>query len=162
MIGKQQFTQEAMALLPALTRIALGILRNGADAQDAVQQSLLKAWEKRDQAREDSFRGWLTRIVINQCRDMLRGKKKWVPMETLPDRPVEERDYDPPDPVLAGALAGLKESLRVPLLLRYMEGYSNQEIAGILNLPATLVKNRLFRARRALQNSMTTLREEER
>ena len=62
--------------------------------QAALTCSQLKAWEKRDQAREDSFRGWLTRIVINQCRDMLRGQKKWVPMETLPDRPVEEKGYE--------------------------------------------------------------------
>ena len=162
MIDKQQFTQEAEALLPTLHRIAQGILRNEADAQDAVQQALLKAWEKRDTVRPDSFRPWLSRIVVNGCRDIQRRRLRVTPVDAVPDKPFFERAYDPPDPALTQAIFSLKETLRIPLLLRYMEEYSIPEVARILGLPASMVKNRLFRARRVLQKNISQLREDER
>ena len=162
MMDKQRFTQEVEALLPSLHRIAQGILHHEADAQDVVQLALLKAWEKRDTVRPDSFRPWLSRIVVNGCRDIQRRRMRVTPAERLPDQPVYEKAYDPPDPALAHAIFSLKETLRVPLLLRYMEEYPVAEIAQILGLPTSMVKNRLFRARRALQKTITQLREEER
>ena len=62
----------------------------------------------------------------------------------------------------AEALFSLKENLWVSLLLRYMEGWDTGEIAAALGLPVSLVKNRLFRARRALQKRILESREEER
>ena len=65
MVDRQEYERVAQELLPTLYKIAMGILRADADARDAVQQALLKAWEKRGGARSGSFRGFLTRSVIN-------------------------------------------------------------------------------------------------
>ena len=162
MIDKQCFSDQVMTLLPALHRIAQGILQNEAEAQDAVQQALLKAWERRSQARENSFRAWVSAIVVNQSRDMLRARKRMTPVETILDIPVEEPGYEPPDPILREALTHLKEEMRLPLLLKYAEGYSLMEIAQILHMPVTVVKNRLYRGRKALQKDIVQRREAER
>lgn len=159
---KERFSQEAEAMLPQLYRIAQGILRQQSDAQDAVQQGLLRAWEKRGTVRPASFRPWVIRIVINQCHDIQRRRMRMIPTAEFPETPVCEPAFEPPDPALAAALFSLKESLRVPLLLRYMEGWDTGEIAAALGMPASLVKNRLFRARRALQKRILKNREEER
>lgn len=159
---RERFAGEAEALLPQLYRIAQGILRQPSDAQDAVQQGLLRAWEKRETVRPASFRPWVIRIVINQCHDIQRRRMRMIPTAEFPEAPVYEPGFEPPDPALAAALFSLKENLRVPLLLRYMEGLDTGEIAAALGLPVSLVKNRLFRARRALQKRILESREEER
>ncbi len=158
MIDKQEFTDRAEAMLPSLYRCAAGMLRAPCDAEDAVQQALLKAWEKRESVRPESFRPWLQRILINQCRDMLRRRRETLPGEMPEDAYIEPR-YEPENPRLTHAIYSLRESLRLPLLLKYAEGYSVAEIAFMLRLPAATIKNRLFRARRAMRRALT---EEER
>ena len=158
MIDKQEFTDRAEAILPSLYRCAAGMLRAPFDAEDAVQQALLRAWEKRESVRPESFRPWLQRILINQCRDMLRRRRETLPGEMPEDAYIEPR-YEPENPRLTHAIYGLRESLRLPLLLKYAEGYSVAEIAFMLRLPAATIKNRLFRARRAMRRALT---EEER
>ena len=123
-----------------------------------MQQALLRAWEKRESVRPESFRPWLQRILINQCRDMLRRRRETLPGEMPEDAYIEPR-YEPENPRLTHAIYGLRESLRLPLLLKYAEGYSVAEIAFMLRLPAATIKNRLFRARRAMRRALT---EEER
>ena len=66
MIDEATFVREAEAMLPGLYRLRMSILRAQADAQDAVQQGMLRVWERRAQAREATLRGWMTRIVINE------------------------------------------------------------------------------------------------
>lgn len=151
MIQEEPFVAEVTALTPTLYRIGVSILRSGADAQDAVQQALARAWERRQTAHPEQFRAWLTRIVVNECRNIQRYRMRVLPVETMADEPV----YDPPDTGLREALDALSEKLRTPLLLKYMEEYSEKEIAKALMLPLTTVKNRLFRARRALQKNLS-------
>ncbi|MCI6375831.1 MAG: RNA polymerase subunit sigma-70, partial [Clostridiales bacterium] len=67
MIEETAFVREAQEMLGGMYRLSVSILRRREDAQDAVQQAMLRAWERRAQARETTFRGWLTRIVINEC-----------------------------------------------------------------------------------------------
>ena len=88
MIDEAMFVREAEAMLPGLYRLSLSILRAQADAQDAVQQGMLRAWERRTQAREETLRGWMTRIVINECRNIQRRRMRVVPAERMPERAV--------------------------------------------------------------------------
>ncbi|MED9958674.1 MAG: sigma factor, partial [Christensenellales bacterium] len=81
MVDRQEYERVAQELLPTLYKIAMGILRADADARDAVQQALLKAWEKRGGARSGSFRGFLTRIVINECRNIQRERMRVFPAD---------------------------------------------------------------------------------
>ncbi len=150
MIPDSMFTDGASALLPALYRIALSVLRHPQDAQDAVQQGMLNAWAARGRADPRNLRAWLTRIVINECRNIQRHR-----MRVLPTDALEETGYTPPDRQLADAVRALPEPLRVPLLLKYMEGYSEKEIAYTLHAPVSTVKSRLYRARRALQKTLS-------
>ena len=155
MVDRQEYERVAQELLPTLYKIAMGILRADADARDAVQQALLKAWEKRGGARSGSFRGFLTRIVINECRNIQRSRMRVFPAERVAE-PAPQ--HVPEDLGLYEAIDGLPEKLRTPLLLRYMERYSEREIAASLGVPVTTVKNRLYRARRALEKRLSEVR----
>lgn len=152
MIDEATFTAETTALLPTLYRIGRSILHSDADAQDAVQQALEKAWANRAHVRTATFRAWLTRIAVNECRNIQRYRMRVTPVAEM----KENGDYTPPDLDLAQALASLDEKLRLPLLLKYMEGYTEQEVAKTLGLSIPAVKNRLYRARRALEKMLST------
>lgn len=150
MVDETTFTMESAALLPVLYRIGMSILHSDADAQDAVQQGLLKAWAKRANARPEHFRAWLTRITINECRNIQRYRKRVYPVDSI----MEARDFDTPDRSLYEAIAAMGEKLRIPLLLKYRENYSEKEIAQILQIPVSTVKSRLYQARLTLTKSL--------
>ena len=151
MIEEADFVREAQAMLDGMYRLSMSILRRREDAQDAVQQAMLRAWERRAQVREGSFRGWLTRIVINECRNIQRARMRVIPMDELPERTAPAQEDDG---ALALAMEALAEKLRTPLLLRYMEGFSEKEIAQALGVTLPTVKSRLHRARRALREEL--------
>jgi len=149
-MDKQFFTQEVKQAERSLYRIARSYLPTDADAADAVQEALARAWAKRDVLREEQyFRTWLTRIVINACKDELKRHKRVRLMAEVPEPapapPAAARDE------LSGALETLGVKYRVPLVLFYLDGYSIGEISKLLFLPQGTVKNRIFRARKKLR-----------
>lgn len=134
-----------------LYRISRSMLRCDADCKDAVQEAVLKAWSRRHTLRDVSlFPTWLTRILINECRNLLRKQARMIPMEEI------EAGVDPaiPNPDLQRALTGLDESLRLPLVLHYVSGFSVSEISQMLRIPSGTVKWRLSRARKALAKEL--------
>ena len=140
------------AQMPSLFRMAYSILRNRHDAEDAVQQALLNAWKSRDKVRPGAERAWMTRIVINESRSILRVRRRCLP---IPDFPEEAAPSAPEtDTGLYESIGALPEKLRTPLLLKYMEGMSEKETAAALGLPLSSVKNRLFRARNILKKTL--------
>lgn len=138
--------------MPAMYRMAMSLLHRQADAQDAVQQALLKAWAARERARAGAERAWLMRILVNECRNIQRYRMRVSPVESLP-----EEIYTPPDTALRDAVERLPEKLRTPFLLKYMEGMSEKEICAALRLSLSCVKSRLLRARRALEKEAMEL-----
>lgn len=138
------------AHLPALHRMAMSITGSRPDAEDAVQQALLKAWQHRHKARPGLERAWVMRILVNECYTLLRRRKREIPMEELPVR----TGGVPEDSPLHAAIRALPERLRTPILLKYMEGMSEKEVAETLRIPLSSVKNRLFRARRLLKTEL--------
>jgi RNA polymerase sigma-70 factor (ECF subfamily) len=148
-MDKQTFATQVTEMERSLYRVARGCLNDGADCADAVQEALLRAWEKRDNLREPRyFHTWLTRILINVCKAMLKKSRRTQPTDpaALPDTP---RGEDPPS--LADALTALEPRDRAPLILHYLEGYSIPEIAHLLRAPQGTVKCRLYRARKKLK-----------
>lgn len=133
-------------------RIAFSIVGNQHDAEDALQQTLLKAWQFREKARPGSERAWMMRILINESMNIIRQRKKAVPTE---DFPCRRSDFFEDDLLLREAIRALPTALRTPLLLHYMEGMSEKEIAATLQIPAGRVKSRLFRARKALKEVLS-------
>ena len=146
---KKQYEDEVEQLAPSLRRIAYSIVCNEHDAQDAVQQALLAVWARRECVEFARLKPYLTRAVINACRDIQRARQKAIPMKEMP-----EMSYQPPDGVLADAVERLPEELRLPLLLHYMEGYKLAEIAGALGQSLPQVTSRLFRARKRLKRML--------
>ncbi|NMD37108.1 MAG: RNA polymerase sigma factor [Christensenellaceae bacterium] len=149
-MNKEFFTKEVLAMERSLYRIAISYVGQDADACDAVQQALLKAWNKRYSLRElKYFRTWLIRILINCCKNMLKLKKREVlvlDVETIANNKNSEQNYE-----LYKALNTLNEKHRIVLLLHYLEGYKIEEIASILHIPAGTVKSRLNKARKDIK-----------
>ena len=144
-MDKNAFADLYMELFPGLYRLALSILRSEADAEDAVQQAAVRAWQARDRMRPGAERTYITRILINGCRDIQRRRMRTIPVDRIPERPEQ-----PPDPSLRDVLDSLPEKLRTPLLLMYMEGWGEREIASALRITGYAVKSRLRRGRAAL------------
>ena len=113
-----------------LYRIAVSYTASSADAEDAMQEALLRAWKRRDTLRNPAYFGtWLNRILINECKTLLRKTQAAAPYR----RPAQPRgstagrtSHGP-----ATALFALPEKYRVPLVLNLLEGYTLREIAAI-------------------------------
>lgn len=151
MISDDHFTQETIALTPSLYRISMSILRHEADCRDAVQQALLNVWAARGRLEETRFRAYLTRAVINECRNIQRKRMRETPIDEMPDI---EYVMQPEQSELREAIDLLPESLRMPLLLHYMECFNEKETASALGITVVAVKNRLYRARKALKQQL--------
>lgn len=149
-MDKTTFERLYQDMLPGLYRLAQSMLRQSADAQDAVQQAAVNAWLSLERIHEGGERAYFTRIVINECRNIQRQRMRQTPMESIPERAGETSNDD-----LKLAIAALPEELRLPLLMKYMEGYREKEIAEALDISVPSVKSRLFRARRKMKELLT-------
>lgn len=151
MADDQTWQETAKANLPLLYKLAHQALHNDADAQDAVQQALMHAWEKRSRVHPDKLRAYLCRAVLNESRTMLRQLQRLVPVEELPAR------QQPPSPdlrPLMQAIAALPEKYRLPLWLRYLEDLSAREAAAALGLTVTALNSRVHRAKKLLREAL--------
>ena len=151
-MDRGSFAAEIEACSEMMFRVAWSILRNRTDVQDALQDAALKAWEKRDSLRKQQyFRTWITRILINVCYDIQRKHRPVVPLEKIP----VQLPASAPDPGLAAALNALPEKLRLPLVLCYSEGMSYEEAADVLRIPASTLRGRLRRGKDALRKELS-------
>ena len=149
-MDKEFFLRELEAQSAMLYRVAFTILRNDHACEDAMQDTALKAWEKRESLRAPRyFSTWITRICINACRDIQRQGKRILALEDITEPAVS-----PPDPALNLALAALPETLRLPLVLCYSEGMTYAEIATALRLPVPTVRGRIHRAKKELRKEL--------
>jgi len=147
---KDDFTIQILDMKKTLYHIACGILRSEADREDAVQECICKAWEKRDSLKNDSaFRAWVTRILINECYDICRRSGKVIVMDELPEiiAPEENDNRE-----LRDLIMQMDDIYRLPILLFYVEGFSIREIAKMLQIPEGTVKSRLHAGRAKLRN----------
>lgn len=148
-MDRQFFIASAQAMERSMYCIARSYLRCEADCEDALQNALLRAWEKRNTLREERyFRTWLTRILINSCKETLRRQRRESPSADFPEAAAPQGG----DPALWESLRALDEKYRVIVVLHYRDGYSVREIASILRVPESTVKTRLFRARQQLKS----------
>ena len=149
-----QFAQQAFACERKLYRIALSMLNSDADAADAIQEAVFRGWLHRGALRDDAkFDAWLTRILVNECRNIQRRRKRRA--EPLDEARAAALEQPPPDPALYDALMSLPERLRLPLVLHYLEGYPLRDIASIIGVAQTTVKSRLHQARGALRRALS-------
>lgn len=151
MVDDLTWQETARANLPLLYKLAHQALRNDADAQDAVQQALMHAWEKRGRVQADRLRAYLCRAVLNESRMVLRHRNRMLPTEELPIHPVQPApDLRP----LMQAIADLPEKYRWPVWLRYLEDLSAREAAEALGITVTALNSRIHRAKLLLRQAL--------
>ena len=139
-----------------LYRLSMSILKNYADAQDAVHDAILIAFEKRDALKNpDAFGPWLFRILVRVCYKELRRKRRFADIgDTFPDVPSRDNPYA--DVEMGALLDSLPVKIRTTVLLHYVEGYSVKEVAQILRIPEGTVKSRLSTGRALLKEKLET------
>ena len=134
-------------------RVAKGILKNEYDIEDAIQNTVIKAFEKISNLKNDDlFRTWIIRILINECNDILRKNKRVVPLEDNIEKEKYDDKYENMD--LTNAVSSLNGDLRNITVLYYFEDMSTVEIAKLLGIPEGTVRSRLSRAREKLRERM--------
>ena len=146
---KDEFAARIIAMTDVLYRVAWSQLPQAADREDAVQETIRRAWEKRERLRDERFmQTWVIRILLNVCDNMRRKNARMVPAEYIP---AAQGDTQKDTPLLR-VLFSLEEKYRLPLQLRYIEGYSVAEIAEMLKISESNVKARLKRGRDKLKS----------
>ena len=148
---KEEFTRRITAMTKTLYRVSYGLLRSEADREDAVQETILRAWEKLPTLRQEAFfETWVVRILINECRSIGRRLGRTVSLAEAPEEPAPE----PMDPALREAVLALPPKYRLAVILHYIEGYGVAEIARMTGVPEGTVKTRLYRARGQLKKTL--------
>jgi len=139
-----------------LLRFAWRLLRDQAEAEDAVQETFVRAYRALGAYRPDGFfSSWIYRIALNECRRRMRSRR---PTVTLEMATAASAQPDPQNLVLAGernrllreAVDSLPEHYRIVMALFYFEEMSVEQIARTLSLSVSAVKVRLHRARERL------------
>lgn len=159
---------------PRLFRIARGVLKEDAEAEDALQEAYVKAF-----THLDGFRGeagvftWLTRITLNEAYGRLRRRRSTVDLDQLEsdeaagalvlafpsgrtmDNPETETARAEARRLIERAVDGLPDDFRIVFVLRELDQLSTEETAEALDLAPNTVKTRLHRARRLLRRSLS-------
>ncbi len=140
-----------------LLRICCLYLRDWSMAEDAVQETFLKAYKQMDTFRGDSHeKTWLTRIALNQCRDMRRSAwYRFVDPRVSIDRlPAVSPPPSAEHLALTTAIAKLRPKDMEVVLLYYYEGYRMKEIAQMLHITEAAVSIRIRKAKEKLKDEL--------
>jgi RNA polymerase sigma-70 factor (ECF subfamily) len=171
---KKRFAEEALPLLDSLYAAALRMTRNPADAEDLVQEAMLRAYRSFHQFEPGTnIKAWLFRILTNAYINVYR-KRQREPLK-IPQEDVQEfdlyqelKDHDPqfsatPETIVLDSLVDsdileaiddLPEQFRLAVILSDIEGFSYAEMAEIMGVPMGTVMSRLHRGRKALQKRL--------
>lgn len=145
--------------------LAYRMLGNGGDAEDAAQETFLRAYDRLASYQPDrKFSSWILSIASHYCIDQLRRRR--VPLDSLDDQPtwrdLPSDELEPEEAALVSeqeqalrrALKTLPPSYRLPVILRYWNDLSYEEIAEATQSTVSAIKSRLHRARLMLAESM--------
>ena len=157
--------EQRLADCPTLAyRVALGVLRNTAEAEDVAQEAMLRAYRNFHRLRErESFRAWLVRTSWRLALDRIRAARR---RERREHAAMEDRREAGAEDVAASreterhigaAVDSLPEKLRIVMVLAAIEGYNTREVANLLSLPEGTVKSRLHLARKQMAESLRWL-----
>lgn len=141
-----------------ILRLCLMYLGDRHLAEDAFQETFIKAWSHRDRFRgESSVKTWLTHIAVNTCRDVLRSgwfrtMRKSVPVDQLFNLAAKEQAEA--DTSVRDAVLRLPGIYREVIVLYYDQDMKIKEIAALLKLPINSVSTRLRRAKALLRKEL--------
>ena len=141
-------------------------ISNSSSVDDIAQEVFITVYKNLKHFRfESQFTTWLYRITVNKCKDHLRKinvRKIFVPIKEAagePGRGIEAENKDV-SKIVMNAIAELPAKLRVPLLLKDIEGFSYQEISETMQCEMGTVKSRIFRAREGLRSILKPMESE--
>ena len=154
-----------------LFRAARGVTGTDWEAEEVVQDAYVSAFRALGTFREEgALATWLTRIVINEACNRVRGRREMLPLSELDDNTMGDIiqfpglaiDVDPERQaalgeirtLLEGAIDALPSPFREVFILRHVEGMSTEETARVLSIGEETVKTRLHRARTRLQHAL--------
>ena len=141
-----------------LFRFVLASLRNRMEAEDVVQDSFAKVWERRHQVDYDKAKSYLFTTAYHLLVDLTRKRRQETAVDELFQIPEKGTNaYPDVNEILHKAVATLPEAQRTAVLLRDYEGYSYQEIGDITGQTEAQVKTNIFRARTALRNVIKSM-----
>ncbi|WP_368490478.1 RNA polymerase sigma factor [Clostridium sp. BJN0013] len=149
-MNKDTFIDNVLEARSTLYHVSKSILTYDQDCEDAVQETILKAYNKLGTLKKEQyFKTWLIRILINECYSLKRKKYSQVSYEEYFEyaREYDKKDYSE----LYLAIKNLPERIRITIVLYYVEGYSVEEVKQILKIPAGTVKSRLAKGRKLLK-----------
>ena len=162
--ARREFEERLAECGPLAYRVACGVLRNSADAEDVAQEALLRAYRRFDRLRDrNRFRAWLVRIAFRLALDRLRSSKQREQRDMFWSHPAHQPPAATAEDLavsnefqahLDRALGELPEKLRLVLLLAAMEGHTIDEVAAIVGVSAGTVKSRIFYARKQLAEKL--------
>ena len=145
---KDTFGQLYLQLLPGLYRLAQSILHHREDAMDAVQQAIEKAWKVSGRIRAGEEKAYISRIVINECRNIQRQRMRVTLRADLDGKDPERADNE-----LYRAVSALPEKYRLPLYLHCAQGYTILETARITGKSFNTTASLIRRGRKLLQKA---------
>jgi len=147
--SREAFVRLIQASEPSMYRVAKSFLRTDSECADAIQETILKAFQAIGSIKEPAyFKTWLIRILINVCQRTLKMNKKVIPIAELSEQSYETNMQQKLE--LREAVQALEDELRIVVTLFYVEDVSVKEIAVMLELPEGTIKSRLYRAREKL------------
>lgn len=124
---------------------ALGFLLRKTEAEDAVSNAVMKAWEKLPSLRKnDSFKSWLYSITANECRNELRSRSTYLEDSDINEPNAEDEGFIISE--TAELLAKLPERERLIITLTVFSGYNSRETASILHMREGTVRSCKSRA----------------
>jgi len=165
----QDFESRVLPHLDAAYNLARWLLRSAQEAEDAVQESSLRALRYAGTLRGEDARPWLLGIVRNTCFNMLERQRRQAEMlefdsaefelaraatEAEPTQQVQQRRLRVQ---IDAAIRALSPALREVIVLRELEGLAYEEIARVAGLPIGTVMSRLSRARALLRTALSTV-----
>jgi RNA polymerase sigma-70 factor (ECF subfamily) len=133
-------------------RIGWSYLYNRYDIEDVFHSSIIKVYENIHQLREDRcLETWVTSIFINECKRILREKSRTVDMESM-EYAGSFEDHSNID--LKMCLERIDQIYKEVIILKYISGYSQEEVAELLGIPIGTVKSRIYRGIQLLKENM--------
>jgi RNA polymerase sigma-70 factor (ECF subfamily) len=141
-------------------------LNNGEMVDDIAQEVFITVYRNLKNFRfESQFTTWIYRITINKCKDFLRKKnirRIFIPIKEDEEVPAFESLNENSDikQIVRRAISELPDKLRIPIVLKDIEGFSYQEIAESMQCEIGTVKSRIFRGREALKKILQPLEKE--
>ncbi|MBD5487368.1 MAG: sigma-70 family RNA polymerase sigma factor [Lachnospiraceae bacterium] len=149
---QETFERNIREYAPNMYRLALAMLHNRQDAEDAVSEAVLIAYEKRHTLRDRKrFKPWIMQIMANEARRIYGKNRRITPMEDMEAYMPSFRDENHE---LWDVVMQLETAHREVIMLYFYERFSIKEIGRILRVPEGTVKSRLSRAKKALKEML--------